>query len=408
MMEAVLKEFLDNLWLYLSMPIISGMVGYVTNVIAIKMMFQPLEFIGKPPLLGWQGIIPRRAAKMAAISVETITSHLITQEEIFARLDADKVADVLEPALNDIIDDIVDQVMLEYEPGFWEAMPQLVKRKIYQRVKRDAPRLINDIMGQLKINISQMYDLEDMVVTKLCQDKGLLNKIFQEVGAAEFRFIGRSGFYFGLMFGLVQMLVWLCFQQGWLLPAFGLLVGYATNAIALQMIFNPKEPVRFGPIAFQGLFMKRQQEVARDYGRLVSSYVLTPANIVEGILKGPYSDKVFDMIGRHVQRAVDEQTTIAKPLVTFAVGTQTYRDMKASAVQRVIAKLPTTLKHIEAYADEALDLENTLSTRLQSLKPDEFEAMLRPAFEQDEWMLITVGAALGLAVGVFQLLVMFS
>ncbi len=408
MMEAVLKEFLDNLWLYLSMPMISGMVGYVTNVIAIKMMFQPLEFIGKPPLLGWQGIIPRRAAKMAAISVETITSHLITQEEIFARLDADKVADVLEPALNDIIDDIVDQVMLEYEPGFWEAMPQLVKRKIYQRVKRDAPRLINDIMGQLKINISQMYDLEDMVVTKLCQDKGLLNKIFQEVGAAEFRFIGRSGFYFGLMFGLVQMLVWLCFQQGWLLPAFGLLVGYATNAIALQMIFNPKEPVRFGPIAFQGLFMKRQQEVARDYGRLVSSYVLTPANIVEGILKGPYSDKVFDMIGRHVQRAVDEQTTIAKPLVTFAVGTQTYRDMKASAVQRVIAKLPTTLKHIEAYADEALDLENTLSTRLQSLKPDEFEAMLRPAFEQDEWILITVGAALGLAVGVFQLLVMFS
>ncbi|MDC0662994.1 DUF445 family protein [Marinobacter sp. SS21] len=408
MMEAVLKEFLDNLWLYLSMPMISGMVGYVTNVIAIKMMFQPLEFVGKPPLLGWQGIIPRRAAKMAAISVETITSHLITQEEIFARLDADKVADVLEPALNDIVDDIVDQVMLEYEPGFWEAMPQMVKRKIYQRVKRDAPRLINDIMGQLKLNISQMYDLEDMVVTKLCQDKGLLNKIFLEVGAAEFRFIGRSGFYFGLMFGLVQMLVWLCFQQGWLLPAFGLLVGYATNAIALKMIFSPKEPVRIGPIAFQGLFMKRQQEVARDYGRLVSSYVLTPANIVEGILKGPYSDKVFDMIGRHVQRAVDEQTTIAKPLVTFAVGTQTYRDMKASAVQRVIAKLPTTLKHIEAYADEALDLENTLSTRLQSLKPDEFEAMLRPAFEQDEWILITVGAALGLAVGVFQLLVMFA
>lgn len=408
MMEAVLKEFLDNLWLYLSVPVVSGLVGYVTNVIAIKMMFQPLEFVGKPPLLGWQGIIPRRAAKMAAISVETITSHLITQEEIFARLDADKVADELEPALNDLVDEIVDQVMLEYEPGFWEALPQMVKRKIYQRVKRDAPRLINEIMGQLKLNISQMYDLEDMVVSKLSQDKALLNKIFLEVGNSEFRFIGRSGLYFGLMFGLVQMLVWLWFQQGWLLPAFGLLVGYATNAIALQMIFNPKEEIRIGPIAFQGLFMKRQQEVARDYGRLVSSYVLTPANIVEGILKGPHSDRVFDMIGRHVQRAVDEQTTIAKPFVTFAVGTQTYRNMKACAVQRLIAKLPATLKHIETYADEALDLENTLSTRLQSLKPDEFEGMLRPAFEQDEWILIAVGAALGLAVGVFQLLVMFA
>ncbi len=360
-MEAVVNDFVANLWLYLSMPVISGAVGYVTNVIAIKMMFQPLEFVGKLPFLGWQGIIPRRAAKMAAISVETITTHLITQEEIFSRLDADKVANALEPALNGMIEEIVDQVMLEYEPRLWESLPEVVKRQIYKRVKRDAPKLINDIMAQLKVNISQMYDLEDMVVTNLSRDKALLNKIFQEVGAAEFRFIGRSGLYFGFLFGLVQMAVWLFFQQGWLLPAFGLLVGYATNAIALQMIFNPKELMRIGPFNIQGLFMKRQNEVASDYGRLVSSYVLTPANIIEGILKGPYADKVFDMIGRHVQRAVDEQTNLAKPFVTFAVGTQTYRDMKASAVKRLIQRLPATLKHIEDYADEALDLEHTPS-----------------------------------------------
>ncbi len=258
-MEAVVNDFVSNLWLYLSMPVISGVVGYVTNVIAIKMMFQPLEFVGKPPFLGWQGIIPRRAAKMAAISVETITTHLITQEEIFSRLDADKVANALEPALNGMIEEIVDQVMLEYEPRLWESLPEMVKRQIYKRVKRDAPKLINDIMNQLKVNISQMYDLEDMVVTNLSRDKALLNKIFQEVGAAEFRFIGRSGLYFGFVFGLVQMCVWLFFQQGWLLPAFGLLVGYATNAIALQMIFNP----------IGQHLMKRQNEVASDYVRLV-------------------------------------------------------------------------------------------------------------------------------------------
>ena len=74
----------------------------------------------------------------------------------------------------------------------------------------------------------------------------------------------------------------------------------------------------------------------------------------------------------------------------------------------LVSRLPETLKHIENYANDALDLENTLSTRLQSLKPEEFESMLRPAFEQDEWILIAVGAFLGFLVGVFQLLVMFS
>ena len=408
-METGFDHFLANIWIYLSMPVVSALVGYVTNVIAIHMMFHPLEFVGiKAPWLGWQGIIPRRAAKMASISVDTITEHLITQEEIFARLDPERVVDALEGPLQDMIEDIVDQTMLAHQPALWESLPNMVRVQIYRRVRAEAPEVITQVMDQIKANINQMYDLKDMVITSLTRDKALLNRIFQEVGAAEFRFIGHSGLYFGAMFGLVQMGIWIFFKAWWQLPLFGLLCGYATNWIALQMIFNPKEVVRVGPLRVQGLFMKRQTEVARDYGRLVAGYVLTPANIIEGILKGPYSDKVFDLIGRRVQKTIDAQSSIAKPFVSFAVGTERYRLMKETAVREIIGKLPDALQHVESYANEALDLQNTLSTRLQGLKPTEFEGMLRPAFEQDEWILIAVGAALGFLVGVFQLLFMFG
>lgn len=403
-MDSILATFLANPFVYLSMPLISGLVGFATNVLAIKMMFEPVDFIGRKPLLGWQGIIPRRAPKMAAISVETITRHLISQEEIFNRLDANKIASALEPALNDLVPDIVDDIMEQYQPRLWELTPTLVKRRVYHNVQREAPALIHDIMDQLKRNISQVYDLEDMVVTTLSDNKALLNQIFQEVGHSEFRFIGRSGFYFGVLFGVLQTGIWLFFQELWLLPAFGLLVGYATNVIALQMIFKPRDPIGVGPLSIQGLFIKRQSEVARDYGRLVANSVLTPANIIKGLLQGPHSDRFFSMITRHVQRVVDNQSSVAKPVVTLAVGTQTYRDIKQSAVNLLIERLPTTLQHIEKYADEALDLESTLSHRLQRLSPAKFEGMLRPAFEQDEWLLILVGAALGFCVGTAQLL----
>ena len=36
------------------------------------------------------------------------------------------------------------------------------------------------------------------------------------------------------------MALWIFFQAWWLLPLFGLLVGWATNWLALKMIFNPK------------------------------------------------------------------------------------------------------------------------------------------------------------------------
>lgn len=115
--------------------------------------------------------------------------------------------------------------------------------------------------------------------------------------------------------------------------------------------------------------MKRQNEVAADYGRLVADQIITPSNIIEAVLKGLYSDKVFAMIGRHVQKAIDDQTSIAKPFVTFTVGTRNYIRMKETPVERIVNNMPDTLKHVESYADDALDLQNTLVTRLQALSP---------------------------------------
>ena len=57
---------------------------------------------------------------------------------------------------------------------------------------------------------------------------------------------------------------------------------------------------------------------------------------------------------------------------------------------------------------DAMDIRNTLKERMAQLTPTQFERMLRPAFEQDEWILITVGALLGMAAGFAQLIFMFG
>jgi uncharacterized membrane protein YheB (UPF0754 family) len=64
------------------------------------------------------------------------------------------------------------------------------------------------------------------------------------------------------------------------------------------------------------------------------------------------------------------------------------------------------MKHVESYAEDAMDIRNTLVTRMQQLTPEEFEGMLRPAFKEDEWSLIIVGAVLGFLVGEMQILFM--
>ncbi|MBV8063674.1 MAG: DUF445 domain-containing protein, partial [Nevskia sp.] len=191
------------------------------------------------------------------------------------------------------------------------------------------------------------------------------------------------------------------------MPIFGGFTGWFTDWLALKMIFNPKQPTRYlGLVTWQGLFLKRRKEVAAEYGRLIAREVVTARNVFEAVLRGPLSDRLFNMVTKQVQRMVDEQAGVARPFVVFAVGSGKYQSMKKMVAEELMKRLPETIKHVESYAADAMDLEHTLVGKMQELSPEEFESLLRPAFQQDEWILITVGAVLGFLVGELQVFVM--
>ena len=51
--------------LVLCIPLISGFIGWFTNWIAVKATLHPVEFVGIPPLLGWQGVVPKNTEELA-------------------------------------------------------------------------------------------------------------------------------------------------------------------------------------------------------------------------------------------------------------------------------------------------------------------------------------------------------
>lgn len=396
-----------NWWLYLSMPFVAAAIGYVTKIVAIKMMFEPIEFVGIKPFLGWQGIVPRKAAVMAAIACDTMTTKLIKPEDVFSKLDPDRIAKEIEKPLFAAVEDITREIASQYSPGLWEVAPEAVKRMIVQRIRDEAPNLIRQIMIDIQSDIGSVFDLKDMVITNLLRDKRLLNRIFLEAGSEEFRFIRNSGIWFGFVIGVVQAVTWALTQNPWVMPLFGLFTGWFTDWLALRMVFYPKRPTRYlGLVTWQGLFLKRRREVSIEYGKLITREIVTPRKIFDAVLRGPLSDRLLHMVQKQVQKVIDEQTGVAKPFVVFAVGSGKYQEMKRVAAAALMQRLPDAMVHVEAYTAEAMDLERTLAGKMTELSPEEFEALLHPAFEQDEWMLIAVGATLGFLVGEIQVFVM--
>ena len=114
----------------------------------------------------------------------------------------------------------------------------------------------------------------------------LYRSFFQKVANKELIFLVDSGLSFGFLLGIGQMFQWMLFPSKWSLPIGGALVGYITNWIALKMIFEPLNPVSVGPFVFQGLFLKRQKEVAAEFCNFISTNVLTSFQIWQTMLNG--------------------------------------------------------------------------------------------------------------------------
>lgn len=406
-MHAILADFAEHWLLYCSIPVIAALIGYLTKLVAIRMMFAPLDFRGIKPLLGWQGIVPKRAAKMASIACDTMTEQLISPADVVARLDAERVAAEIEMPLHAAVEDLVHEVATEYQPELWESLPNPVQRLIVNRVQSEAPRIVATVLDALKQDVDSVFDLKDMVVTNLVKDKSLLNRIFLEAGRKEFRFIAHSGIYFGALIGVVQMVAWVLFKTPIIMPLFGIFTGWFTDWLALKMIFYPKRPVRYlGLFEWHGLFLKRREEVSEAYADLIATEIITPRNVIEAVLRGPLSDKVLALIQRQVDAELARQSSVAKPLAVLAVGSRRYQQMKLGISDRIMQRLPETMRYVESYAADAMDIRNVLVTKMKELDSDEFEGLLRPAFQQDEWILIATGAVLGGVMGELQVLLL--
>ena len=387
----------------LSIPLISALVGWSTNYLAVKMMFYPLKLVGIPPVFGWQGLIPAKRKQMAEIEVELVLGKLLSVEELANRLEPEALTKAIEHRLHQVVRKIVNEVMESSAPTVWAALPVQGKNLVYRRIEDDIPYVVSKMVEDFQHNVNEILDIKELVVEQLVNSPELINEIFLRSGEKEFPFIVQSGFYFGFLFGLPTMALWYFYQAWWILPLGGLLVGYATNWIAIKIIFEPKQPIRFAGLTIQGMFLKRQTEVSRVYADIIEQKLINPKNITHMILHGSGSAQLLELIELHVNDAIERYVAIAQPYFALGVGSENYFKMKSMAVKRLFEDSDKYLYYAFDYANEALRVGDDLCERMQALSSEEFEGVLRPAYQQDEWKLIVTGAILGMAAGFAQL-----
>jgi len=402
-------------WKYFIVPFMSGAVGWGTNVLALHMTFYPLEFFGinlfRPKgqpwgFFGWQGIVPTKVEKMAGVTFDLMTTKLIDIGEMFNKLDPKIFADVMKDGLLLIVDSTIDEIARKHMPTVWDALPHDVKNGIIVSAAEECPEFLAGFMIDMQKHIFDVWDAKAMSIQTCVNNKSVFNEMFLECGEKEFAFIRLSGFYFGFLFGCVQMGILFFFTKSWFMPICGFIVGWFTNYLALKVIFRPLVPKKIGPFTIHGLFFTRQNEVSETFARVITAEILHTSAIWNDILHGKKKKFFYAILRMHSILFTEKLVGGFRTIALAAMGTDQFCIMKEDIATKIIEKLPDTIDQSFKYTTQALDIENTMRNKLKELSCAEFEAVLHPAFEEDELTLIILGGVLGSLVGVAQMYIM--
>jgi uncharacterized membrane protein YheB (UPF0754 family) len=410
----------------ITIPFFTGAIGYLTNWTGVLMLFYPVQFKGLrlkalqrlarflprriqqiPGLMiggiGWQGIVPSRAAKMGSLAVDVGIAKLGTPTEFWKQFDADQMAEQIVSSTRDEMRETVDRIMSREHPQLWSDLPQQVKDLIYQRVIEQLPAIVRELTDQIGENIDQLADVKLMVIKRFEQQPDLANRIFLDMGRRELKFIQNFGFFFGFACGIPVAAITHFITNWWLLPILGVIVGYVTNWFALWMIYEPFEPRKLGPFTIWGLFIRRQPEVADVYARIVSDEILTMENFGKELTEGPRADRTRQLIEAAMLPAVDRATGPARAAVRVAVGTREYDRISRSFAAEPASHMMTSLGDPEFSRKQSATMRKLIAERMRELPRKDFGALLRTATRQDEWLLLLHGAVLGFVAGLIHL-----
>ncbi|TGM57899.1 DUF445 domain-containing protein [Leptospira adleri] len=387
----------------LMMPVTYGFVGWFTNVVALKMTFYPLEFVGIPPYLGWQGIVPKKSQKLALKSVNIMTERLIKVEDFFSKVDPDQLEKEFQPVLDQLIPEATREIIHHINPALRSRLEGDEEAKIIAGVQKKNEHTVKNIMVQVKENVSSVFNFKSLVLRKLTgPNVKRIVDIFQEVGAKEFKFIEHCGWYLGGAMGILQALAWNLFPYWWTLPIQGVVVGYITNWVALTMIFRPLYEKKIGPVRYQGLFLKRQEDVSKKYSNVFATQVLTARNVLEEILYKRAARSLVETIQSETESAVQRLHLNGTLDKENSNENSEFETSKKEVIARVSDSLANSSNKLETYMGRAMSIENNMFKRMKDLPPEEFEPILRSAFQEDEYVLILIGSVLGAIVGLFQ------
>lgn len=192
---------------FVLMVSIGGLIGWITNFIAIKMLFRPYREIN---IFGFkiQGVIPKRKKALAESIAKMIDEELISVKDITQTINSMELDEEIEKIVEKIVDGKLKGELLSKFP----MIAMFLSDSMINKIKEYLRDVINENKGELvdiiARKLEESIDFKDVVKEKIEHFSLMkLERIVMTIAKNELKHIEVLGGVLGAIIGVMQFIV---------------------------------------------------------------------------------------------------------------------------------------------------------------------------------------------------------
>ena len=196
---------MNDIFRILILAVIGGLIGYITNVIAIKLIFRPINPI-KIPIFNVEiiGMIPKRKLEIASNVAQVIEEQFFSFDDIIENV-------ITEQDKQIIIDYIKVRIKLVLNEKLGlipSSIRNLVQNYISEIIEDEIRSGVDELSEELIIKANNRINIKEIVENKINElDLYELETIILQIIKKELKQIEVLGLVLGFFIGIIQGII---------------------------------------------------------------------------------------------------------------------------------------------------------------------------------------------------------
>lgn len=187
--------------------LIGALIGWITNYIAIKMLFRPYKPINFG-LFKIQGLIPKRRHQIGESIAETVQNELISVEDIVEKLENSNMDEEMEAVIDKILEERLEKEIIAKFPMLAMFLNGSTLKKIQNSIKNAIMDNKDEIIGFFFQALENNVDFKQIIVERVDNfSMEELEKIVFTLAKKELKHIEIIGAILGGVIGVIQFLI---------------------------------------------------------------------------------------------------------------------------------------------------------------------------------------------------------